>query len=80
MPTKSILTYLKKHGEQLDVDIAVAVGMSLDHTRVHLERLTNEHEIMTYHSTRFVEGRKTEGLRCRLVGIAPPSAPGKKAS
>lgn len=80
MPTHSILTYLKKHGEQMDIDIAAAVGISLDQTRAHLARLTSEREVMTYHSTRFVEGQKIEGTRCRLVGYTPPSAPGRKSS
>lgn len=80
MPTLFILNHLKKHGEQLDVDIAKAVGISLDQTRVHLAQLTERREVMTYHSTRFMEGNKTEGIRCRLVGYTPPSAPGRKAS
>lgn len=80
MPALSILNHLKKHGEQLDVDIATAVGMSLDQTRAHLAHLTSEREVMTYHSTRFEDGKKTEGIRCRLVGYTPPSAPGRKTS
>ena len=80
MPTQSILTYLKKHGEQLDVDIAKSVGISLDQTRAHLAQLTDKREVMTYHSIRFMEGNKIEGIRCRLVGYTPPSAPGRKGS
>jgi len=80
MPALSILKYLKSHGEQLDVDIAAAVGMPLDQTRAHLAQLISEREVMTYHSTRFVEGEKIEGIRCRLVGYMPPSAPGRKTS
>jgi len=80
MPTQSILKHLKKHGEQLDADIAKAIGISLDQTRVHLAQLTDKREVMTYHSIRFEDGNKIEGMRCRLVGYLPPSAPGRKAS
>lgn len=80
MPTQSILRHLKKHGEQLDIDIAQAVGISLDQTRVHLAQLTDRREVMTYYSTRFEDGEKTEGIRCRLVGYVPPAAPGRKTS
>lgn len=80
MPTQSILHHLKKHGEQLDIDIAKAVGISLDQTRVQLAQLTDRREVMTYYSTRFEDGEKTEGIRCRLVGYVPPAAPGRKTS
>jgi hypothetical protein len=33
---------------------------------------------MTCQSTRFVEGRKIEGLLCRIAGYIPPAAPGRK--
>jgi predicted ArsR family transcriptional regulator len=79
MSALSILNHLKKHGEQLDAEIAVALSISLDKTRAHLAQLTTEREVMTYHSTRFIDGQKTEGIRCRLVGYTPPSAPGRKA-
>lgn len=80
MPALSILKYLKTHGEQLDADIAAALSISLDKTRAHLAQLTADHEVMTYHSIRFVDGQKTEGIRCRLVGYTPPSAPGRKTA
>ena len=80
MPGLSILKHLKSHGEQLDVDIAVAVSIPLDKTRSYLAQLTAEREVMTYHSTQFVEGRKIEGIRCRLVGYTPPYASGRKSS
>ena len=70
MPMNEILTYLKTHGERLDVDIAKAVGISLDQTRTHLAQLTAEREVMMYHSTRFEEGEKIEGVRCRLNSMS----------
>ena len=75
-----ILQYLKKHGERLDDEIAKAAGLSLSKTRLYLAELAAKGEVMTYHSTRFEDGEKIEGIRCRLVGYTPPSAPGRKAS
>ncbi|HEY5141283.1 MAG TPA: hypothetical protein VIJ25_18515 [Methylococcales bacterium] len=74
-----ILQYLKKHGEKLDAEIAVGAGHSLSKTRLYLAELAAKGEVVTYHSTRFLEGEKIEGLRCRLSGITPPAAPGRKS-
>jgi DNA-binding Lrp family transcriptional regulator len=76
---KEILQYLKKHGEQLDTEIAKAVGISLAKVRLHLSELAAKGEVMTYHSIRFENGKKIEGIRCRLAGYIPPAAPGRKA-
>ena len=75
-----IIQHLKKHGESLDAEIAVSAGLSISETRRHLSELTAKGEVMTYHSTWFEDGEKIEGIRCRLVGYTPPSAPGRKAS
>lgn len=74
-----ILQYLKMHGERLDAEIAEAAGLSLSKTRLHLAELAAKGEVMTYHSTRFEDGEKIEGIRCRLSGITPPAAPGRKS-
>ena len=74
-----ILQYLKKHGEKLDAEIAEGAGLSLSKTRLYLGELAAKGEVMTYHSTRFLEGEKIEGLRCRSSGITPPAAPGRKS-
>lgn len=74
-----ILKYLKKHGEKLDAEIAEAAGLSLSKTRIHLAELAAKGEVMSYHSTRFEDGRKIVGMRCRLSGITPPAAPGRKS-
>jgi hypothetical protein len=76
---EQILQFLKKNGEKLDAEIAVAAGLSLSKTRLYLAELAAKGEIMTYQSTRFLEGKKIEGIRCRLIGITPPAAPGRKA-
>jgi len=74
-----ILQYLKKHGEKLDAEIAEGAGLSLSKTRLYLGELAAKGEVMTYHSTRFLEGQKIEGSRCRLSGITPPAAPVRKS-
>lgn len=76
-----ILQYLRKHGgEKLDAEIAAGAGISLSKTRLYLAELAAKGEVVAYHSTRFVEGHKIEGIRCRLAGITPPAAPGRKAT
>jgi predicted ArsR family transcriptional regulator len=76
---KEILQYLKKHGEQLDTEIAKAVGISLAKVRLHLSELAAKGEVMACHSIRFKNGKKIEGIRCRLAGYIPPLIPGRKA-
>jgi len=76
---KEILQHLKKHGEQLDAEIADATGISLINVRLHLSELASKGEIVACHSIRFEKGKKIEGTRCRLAGYIPPAAPGRKA-
>jgi len=80
MTAQSILKFLKTHGEQLDADIAAALSMPLAITRTHLAQLAADYKVMTYHSIRFVDGKKIEGIRYRLAGYTPPSAPGRKST
>ena len=74
-----ILQYLKTHGEQLDTEIAQAVGLSLAVVRQQLIDLASKGEIMSYQSTKFEKGKKIEGIRCRISGFVPPAAPGRKS-
>jgi hypothetical protein len=34
---------------------------------------------MTCQSIRFIEGKKSEGLLCRIAGYVPPASPGRKS-
>jgi DeoR/GlpR family transcriptional regulator of sugar metabolism len=77
---KEILQHLKKHGEQLDSEIATAVGSSLATVRLHLSELTAKGEVMSCHSIKYVKGKKIEGIRCRLAGYVPPASPGRKST
>ena len=73
-----ILRYLKKHGEQLDAEIAKAAGLSLSKTRLYLAELAAKGEVVVYHSTRYEEGHKIEGIRCRLYRDHSKGSAGQK--
>jgi len=74
-----ILQYLKTHGERLDAEFAEAVGMSLAKVRIQLSELAAKGEVMSYQSTKFENGKKIEGIRCRIAGFIPPAAPVRKS-
>lgn len=79
MHTQQILLYLKTHGEQLDTEIAAAVGLSLNKTRVLLNELAASGDLMSCHSIRYENGKKIEGMKCRIAGYIPPATPGRKS-
>lgn len=76
---EEILLYLQKNGERLDAEIAAATKQSLDNTRNQLLALAAKGHVVAYHSTRFEDGVKIEGIRCRLSGITPKAKPGRKS-
>jgi predicted ArsR family transcriptional regulator len=75
---QSILDYMKKRGEQHDSEIAAATQIPLETLRVHLEELAKRGDIIVCHSTRYVEGKPTEGMLCRVSGFIPTASPGRK--
>lgn len=75
---KEILQYLKKHGEQLDTEIAVATGVPLSTAHLYLSELAAKGEITVCRSIKFEKGKKIEGISCRLVGHIPQAAAGRK--
>jgi hypothetical protein len=74
-----IMQYLKAHGERLDSEIAAGTGMSLANVSRTLSELSAKGEVMMCRLTRFDNGRKIEGMLCRVSGYVPPAAPGRKA-
>lgn len=78
MHATPILQYLKKHGQQLDLEIAAAMGISLPKVRLSLSDLSARGEISSCSVTRFNGGKTVEGMLCRVAGFIPPSAPGPK--
>jgi DNA-binding IclR family transcriptional regulator len=75
---QEILKYLKNRGEQLDSEIATATGIPLESVRRFVSVLSARGEVMTCRSTRYLDGKKVEGLLCRIAGYIPPAAPGRK--
>jgi hypothetical protein len=75
---QEILKYLKDRGEQLDSEIATAMGMPLESVRRHVSALAARGEVMTCQSVRFNGGKRVEGTLCRIAGYVPPAAPGRK--
>lgn len=78
MDTAPVLQYLKKHGQQLDSEIAAATGIPLQQVRICLSDLSVRGEISRCHVTRFNDGKPVEGMLCRVSGFIPPAAPGRK--
>jgi len=78
MHTTPVLDYLKKHGQQLDSEIAAATGIPLSKVRISLSDLSARGEISRCSVTRFNDGKPVEGMLCRVAGFIPPSAPGRK--
>ena len=73
-----ILQYLRKHGQRLDSEIAVATGLSLKTVRASISDLSSRGEISRCSVTRFDDGKPVEGILCRISGSIPPSSPGRK--
>ncbi len=74
-----ILQYLKDHGERLDSEIAQETGISLESVCVHLSELSAKGEVIMCRTTRFTDGKKIEGMLCRVAGYIPHASPGRKA-
>ena len=73
-----ILDYLKRDGEQLDVNMAVALRIPMSELKTMIEQLSASGEIICCHVTRFIEGNKIEGISCRLSCDPPALARGRK--
>jgi len=56
-----ILQYLKKNGQQLDLEIAAATGIPLPKVRISLSDLSARGEISRCSVTRFNDGKAIEG-------------------
>lgn len=78
MQTAPVLQYLKKHGQQLDSEIAAATGIPLRQVRLSLSDLSARGEISKCSVTRYSDGKPVEGILCRVSGFIPAAAPGRK--
>lgn len=80
MHATPILQYLRKNGQQLDLDIAAATGIPLPKVRLSLSALSALGEISRCNVTKFNGGKPIEGMLCRIAGTIPPKTPGRKPS
>lgn len=76
---QKILKFLKEQGEQLDTEIAAAIRIPLADVRLYLAELSKSGDIIMCHSTRYLNGKKSEGMLCRVAGFTPSVGPGRKA-
>ena len=75
---QTILNYMKARGEQLDAEIAAATRIPLEDVRLYLSELSARGDVIVCRSTRFIKGRKSEGMLCRIAGFIPTASPGRK--
>ena len=73
-----ILQFLKKHGECSDKEIAEGIGIPIADLHIQLAELAGKNQIMLCQSTKFVKGKETKCLMCRIAGYVPPATPGRK--
>ncbi len=74
----SILKYLRSNGEQLDADIARALGITLAQLSTQVAELAAAGDVICCKVTRFVDGQKIEGNSYRLSCDLPAPARGRK--
>ncbi len=75
-----ILECLKRHGEQLDWEIAATTGMSLQSVRQAVSHLTASGDVIVCRSIRYKNGKEVEALLCRVSGYIPPPSPAASPS
>jgi hypothetical protein len=75
---QAVLQYLKIHGQCLDSEIAVGMGISINQVRIDISALAALGEITTCCVTRFNGDERFEGTQCRPASFIPPKAPGRK--
>jgi hypothetical protein len=74
----TILDFLKTNGEGLDADIAKALRLPMAMVKSHVSQLSAAGEVICCKVTRYVDGKKIEGVSCRLSGRLPTPARGPK--
>ena len=74
----SILHFLKNNGERLDSEIAHALHMPMTLVTSHISQLSSAGEVICCKVTRYTDGKKIEGVSCRLSCNLPTPARGPK--
>jgi DNA-binding IclR family transcriptional regulator len=76
--SETILQFLRTNGEQLDAEIAKALHMPKTTVLSHISQLSSAGEVICCQVTRYFDGKKIEGVSCRLAAYIPPRATGPK--
>ena len=71
-------TYLKSRGEQLDSAIAAATRIPLADMCLYLSEWAKRCDVIACYSTRFIGGKKVEGMLCRMAGFTLAAKAGRK--
>lgn len=74
----SILQFLKNNGEKLDAEIAKALHIPMAQLKTQVAQLSAAGDVICCNVTRYVEGKKIEGISCRLSCDLPSPARGRK--
>lgn len=74
----SILKFLKNNGEQLDAEMAEALNIPLSKLRTQVAQLSASGDVICCNVTRYIEGKKIEGISCRLSCDLPAPSRGRK--
>jgi hypothetical protein len=74
----TIIKYLRENGEQLDAEIAKALHIPKAQVENYIAQLSLAGEVICCQVTRYVGGKKIEGVSCRLSAYVPPRASGPK--
>ena len=64
---QEIMKFLKSSGEKLDSEIAAGTGLSLANVRARMLELSAKGEVIMCHSIRYNDGKKVEGMLCRVA-------------
>lgn len=81
MPTQidaAILHFLKTNGPQSESQIAEALNLPVAQVHGHVAQMSSAGEIICCSLTQFKDGKKIEGISCRLSCYTPPAARGRK--
>jgi sulfopyruvate decarboxylase TPP-binding subunit len=78
MHAEPILQQLKRHGQMLDSDIAIATGIPMQQIQSTLESMSARGVIMGCRVTRYEGGKAIQAMQCRISGYVPPASPGRK--
>jgi sulfopyruvate decarboxylase TPP-binding subunit len=78
MHTDPILQQIKRRGQMLDSEIALATGIPMLQIQSTLAGMSARGEIMACSVTRYEDGKAVRAMQCRISGYVPPASPGRK--